>query len=146
MRRPASVLVVDAAILLAGAIGRNSASVLSVASRRTLITTARAVAESRRRIELGLRAPQFLLPLEQIVEPLTIAPAGALSAHIPAAEKTLRASVASRNGSIADAHILACAWEADADIWSFDRDFAGTGVASWSTANLLRALAEEDAG
>jgi hypothetical protein len=31
---------------------------------------------------------------------------------------------------------------AEADVWSTDRDFAGTGVASWSTRNLMRGLAE----
>lgn len=40
----------------------------------------------------------------------------------------------------ADAHLLACAWACDADVWSFDRDFAGTGWPSWSNANLLAAL------
>ena len=47
----------------------------------------------------------------------------------------------SRNGSVRDAHLLALAWDANADIWSHDRDFAGTGVATWSTLNLLRSLA-----
>jgi predicted nucleic acid-binding protein len=45
---------------------------------------------------------------------------------------------------VRDAHVLALAWSAGADIWSADRDFAGTGVASWSTLNLVRALAEAD--
>jgi predicted nucleic acid-binding protein len=64
--------------------------------------------------------------------------------HLELAAQYLRDAVASQNGSVVDAHILACAWSYDADIWSFDRDFAGTGVASWSTANLMRALAAED--
>jgi predicted nucleic acid-binding protein len=37
--------------------------------------------------------------------------------------------------------LLALAWSLDADIWTTDRDFAGTGVASWSTPNLIRELA-----
>ncbi|WP_156295705.1 PIN domain-containing protein [Methylobacterium aquaticum] len=49
-------------------------------------------------------------------------------------------AVASRNGSTSDAHVLACAWLLDADTWSRDRDVAGTGWPSWSTANLRRAL------
>jgi uncharacterized protein len=36
--------------------------------------------------------------------------------------------------------LLALAWSVDANLWTNDRDFAGTGVASWSTPNLLRAL------
>ena len=50
-------------------------------------------------------------------------------------------AVASRNGSVDDAHLLALAWSVDADIWTTDRDFAGAGVASWSTPNLIRGLA-----
>jgi hypothetical protein len=30
----------------------------------------------------------------------------------------------------------------DADVWTTDRDFAGAGVATWSTPNLMRAFAE----
>lgn len=56
------------------------------------------------------------------------------------ATRTLRHAVASRNGSTTDAHLLACAWAFDADIWSHDRDFAGTGWPSWSNANLAEAV------
>ena len=56
------------------------------------------------------------------------------------AKLALRDAVASRNGSTRDAHVLALAWSADADIWTTDRDFAGTGVATWSTPNLMRSL------
>jgi hypothetical protein len=37
---------------------------------------------------------------------------------------------------------LALAWSVEADVWTTDRDFAGTGIASWSTPNLMRALVE----
>jgi predicted nucleic acid-binding protein len=53
-----------------------------------------------------------------------------------------RKDVASRNGSVKDAHVLALAWSVEADIWTTDRDFAGTGIATWSTPNLVRGLAE----
>jgi predicted nucleic acid-binding protein len=56
------------------------------------------------------------------------------------AARMLKNAVASRNGSPADAHLLAVAWIYKADIWSHDRDFAGTGWPSWSSANLLAAL------
>lgn len=59
------------------------------------------------------------------------------------AADALRNAVASRNGSASDAHVLALAWTYDADIWSHDRDFAGTGWPSWSSANLAAALADE---
>jgi predicted nucleic acid-binding protein len=61
---------------------------------------------------------------------------------VPEAVRVLTEAVASRNGSTSDAYLLACAWLLDADIWSHDRDFAGTGWPSWSNANLLRALGD----
>jgi predicted nucleic acid-binding protein len=57
-------------------------------------------------------------------------------------ETVLRDAVASRNGSTGDAHVLALAWSVDADIWTTDRDFAGTGTATWSTLDPLRGLGE----
>ncbi len=71
-----------------------------------------------------------------------IASMDSLEFHFPRSEIVLRDGAASRNGSIRDAHVLALAWDTGADIWTTDRDFAGTGVATWSTPNLMRALAE----
>jgi predicted nucleic acid-binding protein len=64
---------------------------------------------------------------------------------VPEAQRSLLLAPASRNGSVKDAHILALAWTYDADIWSHDRDFAGTGWPSWSSVNLAAALSEEAA-
>lgn len=61
------------------------------------------------------------------------------------AARVLTKAVASRNGSTADAHLLACAWTFDADLWSHDRDFAGTGWASWSNANLNASIGPDPA-
>ncbi|MGY3240154.1 putative nucleic acid-binding protein [Bradyrhizobium sp. USDA 4448] len=36
---------------------------------------------------------------------------------------------------------LALALSVDADVWTTHRDFAGWGVASWSTPSLMRACA-----
>ena len=63
-----------------------------------------------------------------------------LALLLPDAERTLKRAVASNNGSTKDAHLVALAWAIDADVWTTDRDFAGTGIASWSTPNLLLAL------
>ncbi len=49
-------------------------------------------------------------------------------------------SISMPSGSERDAHLLACAWAFDADIWTHDRALAGTGWPSWSTANLSDAL------
>ena len=141
MRAPASALVVDAAILIAAARGRSSAAVLAAARSAALVTTDRAVAETRRRIELGLKRPELHPIVDALIAEMTVVPVAALSALLPQAATALADAVARRNGSIDDAHLLALAWSVDADLWTADRDFAGTGVASWSTPNLLRGLA-----
>lgn len=73
---------------------------------------------------------------------LTIVPAAALEPLLASCEVALRDAVASRDGSTRDAHVLASAWSVDADVWTTDRDFAGTGVATWSTPSLMGRLAE----
>ena len=73
---------------------------------------------------------------------LTIVRVAALAPLLASSEVALRDAVPSRNGSIRDAHVLALAWVVEADVWTTDRDFAGTGIASWSTPNLMRALVE----
>ncbi len=144
MRPPPGILVVDTAILIAALLGRSSTVLGLVAQRAILVTSDRAVEEARRRIELGLRRPDLLPALEGLVETIEIFAAEQLSS-VESAAAALRDSVPTRNAAATDAHILALAWDADADIWSHDRDFAGTGVASWSTINLVRALARADA-
>jgi len=141
VRAPASALVVDAAILIAAARGRSSGAVLAAARAAALVTTDRAVAEARRRIEFGLKRPELQPIVDALVAEMTVVPVAALSMLLPRATIALTDAVASRNGSINDAHLLALAWSADADLWTTDRDFAGTGVATWSTPNLIRALA-----
>jgi predicted nucleic acid-binding protein len=133
--------VLDAAVLVAAARGRSSGAVLAVARAATLVTTDRVVYEARRRIALGLKQPELLVIVDALVSEMTVVPVAALTASLTQSEIALRDAVASRNGSIKDAHVLALAWSVDADIWTTDRDFAGSGVASWSTPNLMRGLA-----
>ncbi|MBV8745241.1 MAG: hypothetical protein JO134_09395 [Xanthobacteraceae bacterium] len=132
----------DAAILIAAARGRSSAAFMRAAQEAALVTTDRVVQEARRRIEVGLQWPDLLPILDELVAEMTIIPVAALMPMLTQSETVLREAVASRNGSIRDAHVLALAWSADADVWTTDRAFAGTGIASWSTPNLMRALAQ----
>jgi len=88
-----------------------------------------------------MNRPELLEALDGLVAEMIVVPVDDVADTIDEAERSLLEAVASRNGSTRDAHVLALAWLADADIWTFDRDFAGTGVASWSTPNLMRALA-----
>ena len=146
MSVPSSTLVVDAAVLVAAARGRSSGAVLEAARAAALVTTDRVVQEARRRIELGLKRPELLAIVDGLIAQMTIVPVAALMPILLRSEVVLKDAVASRNGSIKDAHVLALAWSVDADIWTSDRDFAGTGVATWSTPNLMRGLAEAAEG
>jgi predicted nucleic acid-binding protein len=135
-------LVLDAAILVAAVRGRTAGAVLDVSKLAALVTTERVVAEARRRIELGLKRADLLPLLSELLEEVTVIRMDTLEPLVGDAVTTLRLAAASGNGSTRDAHVLALAWDTGADIWTTDRDFAGTGVATWSTPNLMRALAE----
>jgi predicted nucleic acid-binding protein len=142
MKAPSSTLVLDAAVLVAAARGRSSGAVLEAARAAVLVTTDRVVHEARRRIELGLKRPDLRAIVDALVAEMTVVPVAALVPILTRSEIALRDAVSSRNGSIRDAHVLALAWCVEADIWTADRDFAGTGTATWSTPNLMRGLAE----
>ena len=77
---------------------------------------------------------------------LTIVRVAALAPILASSEMARRDAEPSRNGSTrdapGDANVLALAWSVEADVWTTDRDFAGAGIASWSTPNLMRAFAE----
>ncbi len=146
MKAPSSTLAIDAAILVAAARGRSSGAILAAARRARLVTTDRAIQEARRRIELGLKRPELLEILDGLAAEMTIVPVAALLPLLKRSEIALLEAVQSRNGSVKDAHMLAIAWSVDADIWTTDRDFAGTGVATWSTPNLIRGFAEAAGG
>jgi predicted nucleic acid-binding protein len=142
MRTPSSTLVLDAAILISAVFGRSGGAILEAQRAAALVTTDRVIHEARRRIEVGLGRPELLDVLDDLAAVITVVPVASLEPLLAPCEAALRDAVASRNGSARDAHVLALAWSAEADVWTTDRDFAGTGIASWSTPNLMRALAE----
>lgn len=140
MRRPSDQLVVDAAILVAFARGSRIAVLSTVAEARALTSTKRAFDEARKRVDLGMSRPDLLPFLDALMALIDVIEDDRIEHFMFSARLALKNAVPSGNGSTRDAHILALAWLIDADIWSPDRDFAGTGVASWSTPNLVRAL------
>lgn len=144
MRAPAPTLVVDAAVLIAAAFGRSASLISDLQRHSALITTDRVIEEARRRLALGAKRPDLVEVVDRLAEQITVLSVESLAHLIEASEQALRDAVASRNGSTRDAHVLALAWSADADIWTADRDFAGTGVPTWSTPNLMRGLARID--
>ena len=88
-----------------------------------------------------MKQPELLPNLETLAEVIAVSSTALFdSVVVEEAERALREAAASRNGSATDAHLLVLAWGLDADLWSTDRDFAGVGVASWSTPNLMRAF------
>ena len=134
-------LVVDTSILISAVLGRSTSVLTALGEAVALVTTERALEEAARRLALGMRRPDLLAALEALVTQIEVIQMTQLDATLALASDFLRDANQSRNGATADAHILALAWPADADVWSHDRDFAGTGVASWSTLNLVRAAA-----
>lgn len=133
--------MVDANIILSVLLGRRSLPVFRrIVERRTVLTSSRALEEVRG-VLTSLAATREQAEALVANGSVTIVEETAYADLLDAAARVLTRAVASRNGSSADAHLLACAWACDADIWSFDRDFAGTGWPSWSNANLDEALA-----
>lgn len=142
MKAPSSTLVLDAAILISAALGRSAGAIMLAQQASVLVTTDRVLHEARRRLELGLKRPELLELVDDLAAAMTVVPVAALEPVLARCEETLRDAVASRNGSTRDAHVLALAQSVDGDVWTTDRDFAGTGVATWSTPNLMRGLVD----
>jgi predicted nucleic acid-binding protein len=135
-----AALVVDANILMAAVLGSTTGAHLDLISgRRSLVTSAAAFEEAYRVI--GHVRPNDLAVLESLLDLVTIIACEDVAVDdMATAEMALKNAPVSRNGSVTDAHLLALAWTLDADLWSHDRDFAGTGWPSWSTSNLLAAV------
>lgn len=144
-RSPSSALVIDANIVLSAALGgRTRPVILGIRQRRSLLISIDAMAEAFTvASKLASDAPAAPDNVASVLELLDVVGEGFYASRLEAARRVLRNAVASRNGSTSDAHILALAWTYDADIWSHDRDFAGTGWPSWSNANLAAALTDE---
>ncbi len=144
-RTPSSILVVDANIILSVVLRRRSQPVFAeVIAARIVVTSARAAEEVRHVLRsvprLPPETPEFA---EALLVGSEVVPELVYVDRLDTVSRHLTDAVASRNGSISDAHLLACAWTFEADIWSPDRDLAGTGWPSWSNANLHRAISAE---
>lgn len=134
--------MVDANIILGVAFGlRSRPGFEQVLQHRAVLTSARAQEEALGRAgdmrdgsDAALRLAGAVLGLVTIVEAEAYAPL------LAQAGSCLRDATPSRNGSTQDAHLLALAWVTDSDLWTHDRDFAGTGWPAWSSRNLLAAL------
>jgi predicted nucleic acid-binding protein len=142
MRRPTDILVVDTNIILSALLRPKSQMYLEkLASQRELVFSDASLFELR---VVVARVPKFndaILQPTRLLDLMTQVSADVYADMLTTAKTSLQFAPVSKNGNSRDAHILACAWVHEADIWSHDRDFAGTGWPTWSTANLLAALA-----
>ena len=146
-RVPSSVLVVDANIILSVVLGRRSRPVFeTVIASRTVVISVHAANEVRGVVRGIPGLPRDAAELaEALLGGIGVVDEAVYAELMESAARVLAQAVASRNGSIRDAHLLACAWAFDADVWTHDRDFAGTGWPSWSNANLNDSLRPDPA-
>lgn len=144
-RAPSETIVVDANIILSAVLGFRSRPLLDmISARRALVMSIEASLEVRHVLaRLDPDAPMLIEIADEVLQAIEVVESVRYDASLASAEDALHQAVASRNGSVSDAHLLALAWTYDADIWSHDRDFAGTGWPSWSNANLAAALRVE---
>jgi predicted nucleic acid-binding protein len=143
MKMPSAMLVVDSNIVISDILSRKvRRAVFQMSRQRIILMTQTALVEVRRVQSKLIPAKLENLRLQELLNSVTLVADDQFDHHLPLAATTLAQAVASKNGSMRDAHILACAWEYRADIWSHDRDFAGCGWPSWSTANLRDAVME----
>ena len=135
--------MVDANILLSVLLGRRSRPLFDVVARsRTIVTSTHATDEVRGVLRGKPDLPGGILDrADALLRGIGVIDKPVYADRMDDAAWVLTHAVASRNGSTTDAHLLACAWVFDADIWSHDRDFAGSGWPSWSNANLSGAIA-----
>lgn len=141
-RVPTALIVVDANVILSAVLGRRTKRmIVDIGARRRLVTSS--IAEREVRLvasDAARRRSGTEELLDGVLDEIEIVPAEHYRPGLLVAEGVLRNAVASRNGNGRDAHVLSLAWALEADIWSHDRDFAGTGWPSWSSANLVAAL------
>jgi predicted nucleic acid-binding protein len=143
MKMPSAMLVVDSNIVISDILSRKiRRAVFQMSRHRVILMTQTALVEVRRVQSRLIPAELENLRLQELLNSVTLVANDQFEHHMPVAATTLAQAVASKNGSMRDAHVLACAWEYRADIWSHDRDFAGCGWPSWSTANLRDAVME----
>jgi predicted nucleic acid-binding protein len=144
MKPPSAMVVVDSNIIISDVLSQKIRRALFWMSKNRILLLTQSALDEVRRVQARLLNNEIdQLRLQEVLSSVTIIDDAQFDHDLPLAAKTLAQAVASKNGSVRDAHILACAWEYHADIWSHDRDFAGTGWPSWSTANLRDYIMDE---
>lgn len=123
------MIVIDANIMASALMGTSLPLLVETASRVPVVAPIAQFAETRRVLERREQpeVDQRMAELAAIVEPLE-------ADAFDHCEQRARERLHARGQS--DWPVLAAALALEADIWSRDPDFFGTGVAIWSTRNV----------
>ena len=147
VRPPTRVLIIDSNIIVSAVLSDRTRKTLAMLGDLfQLFFTERGVAEVYGVLKrLGSTRDVDLELASEIIHGLNVAMEDVYRDVLSLAATTLRLASHDGKARTSDDHILALAWTLDADIWSHDRDFAGTGWPSWSGANLVAAVSAETA-
>jgi predicted nucleic acid-binding protein len=144
---PARPIVLDANILVRGVLGAKVPSLLATHSARIdFLTPDVALEEARKHLPAILRARGA----DDLAATAAIETLDALTGvirPIPAQSyEAMREAALARIGwrDPGDWPVLACALMFDCPIWTEDRDFFGTGIATWTTALIELFLSASD--
>jgi predicted nucleic acid-binding protein len=130
-------LVVDANPILSALLGGQARRVFFESAIREFAVPERVIGEVQRyvpRLKLKLGSEQTFLNYSLDLLPLRAYPVRRYARAVPEA----RARIEARDP--ADVDVLALALHLDVPLWSNDRDFEGTGVRRFTTAELLAVL------
>lgn len=142
-------IVLDANILIRFAIGRQVPRLLLAhAAKVDFLAPETAFDEARRHLPTILRARGHTGIRETVTRAALDAAEDIVTAVPASSYEPLRAAALARIGprDPDDWPVLACALLLSCPIWTEDRDFFGTGVATWTTASVALYLTEPNLG
>ena len=142
-------IVLDANILIRFAIGRQVPRLLAAhAAKVDFLAPETAFVEARRNLPNILRARGHTGMSEAATLAAVDAAADIVTAIPASSYEPMRAAALARIGprDPEDWPVLACALLLNCPIWTEDRDFFGTGVATWTTALVELYFTEPDPG
>ena len=141
-------IVLDANVLMRAVLGRRVAGLLEAfAPQVTFLAPDVAFDDVREHLAAVLTKRGELAALQQALDKLT-ALHTAVQAVDHAEYEAMKPAALARIGprDPDDWPVLACALLLNCPIWTEDRDFFGTGVATWTTALVELYFTEPDAG
>ena len=142
-------IILDANILIRYALGKRVPALLTAHTASCdFLAPDTAFAEARRNLPLILRARGEVISVEAAVL-AALDEVTAIVTPVPASSyEPMRAPALARIGQRdpQDWPVLACALLLNCPVWTEDRDFFGTGVATWTTALVELYFTEPDPG